>query len=461
VYFAIKILFGMHANILVPSDVLLKPLLKNRSILYNDRDMAYTRVVIVGGGFGGLNCARLLKGSKLDITLIDKTNHHLFQPLLYQVASAALSPAEVAIPIREIFRKQQNTTVIMGEVVNIEKESKQVVMGNGDRIGYDYLVLAVGARHSYFGHDGWEKFAPGLKTIKDALHIREQILVSFEKAERLDSISEAAKYLNFVIIGGGPTGVEMAGAIAEIAHKTMFKNFRRIKPEKSKIYLLEAAPYILPMYPESLSMRAQRDLEKLGVSVLTGKKVTEVNDEGVQIEGGFFPCKNVIWAAGNQASPLLKTLGTPLDRAGRVVVEPDLSIPNHPEIFVIGDAACSIGKDGKPLPGIAPTAIQQGKYLAKLLKNRLPKELRPAFSYFDKGSMATIGKAKAVVVFRKLHFSGFIAWLMWCFIHVVYLIGFRSRMSVMLEWIFFYLTGHRGARLIYSSVESHLPKSSL
>lgn len=420
--------------------------------------MAYVRVVIVGGGFGGLTCARLLNRCRLDVTLIDKTNHHLFQPLLYQVASAALSPAEIAIPIREILRKQSNATVIMGEVVRVDKENKHLVMGNGDTIGFDYLVLAVGARHSYFGHDEWEKSAPGLKTVKDALHIREQILISFEKAERLDSITEASKYLNFVIIGGGPTGVEMAGAIAEIAHKTMFKNFRHIKPEKSKIYLIEAAPNILPMYPESLSQRARKDLEKLGVSVLTNTKVIDVTAEGVQVEGRFLPCKNVIWAAGNQASAILKTLEIPLDRSGRAMVESDLSIPGHPDIFVIGDAAFFPGKDGKPLPGIAPTAIQQGKYVAKILKKQLAKGQRPSFQYFDKGSMATIGKAKAIAMIGEFRFSGFLAWLMWCFIHIAYLIGFRNRMSVMLEWMFFYLTGHRGARLIYSSVESNLPK---
>ncbi len=419
--------------------------------------MAYTRVVIVGGGFGGLNCAKHLKKTKLDILLIDKTNHHLFQPLLYQVASAALSPGEIAIPIREIVRKQSNTSVIMGDVVQVDKKLRQIVLRNGDRIGYDFLVLAVGARHSYFGNDAWEQFAPGLKTVKDALHIREEILISFEKAERLDSISEAAKYLNFVIIGGGPTGVEMAGAIAEIAHKTMFKNFRRIRPEKSKIYLIEAAPQILPVYPEKLALRAKRDLESLGVFVITGKKVTNVNADGVQVEETFYPCKNIIWAAGNQAAPLLKTLEVPLDRAGRVVVEPDLSIPGNPEIFVIGDAAAAMGKDGKPLPGIAPTAIQQGAYVAKIIKKGIPKESRPAFRYFDKGSMATIGKAKAVAMVGKLQMTGIVAWCMWCFIHIVYLIGFRNRLAVMIEWIIFYLTGQRGARLIYSSVETDLP----
>jgi NADH dehydrogenase len=423
--------------------------------------MAYTRVLIVGGGFAGLTAAKALKNVKMDILLIDKTNHHLFQPLLYQVASAALSPGEIAIPIREVLRKQENTSVIMGDVVNIDKKQKQVVLFNGEKIGYDYLILAVGARHSYFGNDKWEAYAPGLKTIKDAISIREEILISFEKAERIDSISEAAKYLNFVIIGGGPTGVEMAGAIAEIAHKTMFKNFRRIRPEKSKIFLIEAAPHILPTYPEKLGKSAMKDLEKLGVRVITGKKVTNITEEGVQVEEEFYPCKNIIWAAGNQASPLLKTLDVPLDRQGRVLVEADLSIPGNPEIFVVGDAACCMGKNGKPLPGIAPTAIQEGKYVAKVIKNRLPKEGRSPFRYLDKGSMATIGKGKAIAMVGNFQFTGLTAWLMWCFIHIIYLIGFRNRLGVFIEWISFYLTGQRGARLIYSSIEERLTSSEI
>lgn len=422
--------------------------------------MAYPKVVIIGGGFGGLNVAKSLKDADLEVLLIDKTNHHLFQPMLYQVATAAISPGQIAIPIREILRHQQNTTVIMGDVVAVEKDKKEVVLGNGDRFSYDYLVLAVGARHAYFGNDQWEAFAPGLKTIADAIKIREQVLISFEKAERMYDQEQAAKYLNFVIIGGGPTGVEMAGAIAEIAYKTMFKNFRRIKPENSKIYLVEATPYILPVYPEKLSLIARADLEDLGVIVMTGKKVTGINENGVQVEDQFLDSKNIIWAAGNQASPLLKTLNVPLDRQDRAIVEPDLSIPEHPEIFVIGDAAMSLGEDGKPLPGIAPTAIQQGKYVAKLIKKQIPKEQREPFHYFDKGYMATIGKAKAVAKVGKLQFSGFIAWAAWCFIHIVYLIGFRNRLAVMIEWFYSFLTGQRGIRLIYHSLEHELPKKN-
>jgi NADH:ubiquinone reductase (H+-translocating) len=422
--------------------------------------MANKKVVIIGAGFGGLNVAKALKKTKLDILVVDKTNHHLFQPLLYQVASAALSPGEIGIPIREILRKQENTTVLMGDVAQVDKINRQVVLANGERITYDYLVLAVGARHSYFGNDPWEKFAPGLKTIKDALRIREDVLLSFETAERLDNPALAAPYLNFVVIGGGPTGVEMAGAIAEIARKTLFKNFRRIDPEKSKVYLIEAAPHILPMYPPALSERARQDLEKIGVVVLEGKKVTNITAEGVEVEGMFYPCKNVIWAAGNQASDLLKTLDVPLDRQGRVIVEADMSIPNHPEVFVIGDAACAMGKDQKPLPGVSPVAIQEGKYVSKIIGKEIPKEKRKPFRYFDKGSMATIGKGKAIAVIGKFQFTGVIAWLMWCFVHIVYLIGFRNRLTVMLEWMISYLTGQRGARLIYSSVEKSLPKNN-
>jgi len=421
--------------------------------------MRQSKVVIVGGGFGGLNIAKALKRSRKDILLIEKTNHHLFQPLLYQVASAALSPADIATPLREVLRNNNNVTVLMGEVVKVNKQEKVVVLEDGEKVGYDFLVLAVGARHSYFGNDQWEKYAPGLKTIRDALHIRQHVLLSFEIAERIDDPKESAKYLSFVVIGGGPTGVEMAGAIAEIAYKTMFKNFRRINPAKAKIYLIEAMPQILPMYSERLSQRAKKDLEKDGIIVMNGKKVTEINENGVRIEGEFIDSHNVIWAAGNQAAPVLKTLDVPLDRQGRVLVEPDLSIPGHPEIFVIGDAACSIGKDGKPLPGIAPTAIQQASYVTKILAKEIPKANRKPFRYFDKGSMATIGKFKAVAQIRKLELTGFLAWAVWCFIHILYLVGFKNRLSVMMHWSMMYFTAKRGARLIYRPIEKHEPSS--
>lgn len=426
-----------------------------------EKTMANAKVVIIGGGFGGLNVAKTLKNTQLDVLVIDKTNHHLFQPLLYEVATAAISPGDIAAPLREILRYQQNTTVIMGEVVAVDKNAKQVTISNGNKISYDYLVISIGARHSYFGRDDWEPFAPGLKTISDALKIREQVLISFEQAERLDNPSESAKFLNFVIIGGGPTGVEMAGAIAEIANKTLFKNFRRIKPEESKIYLIEALPQILPMYPDQLAKKATHALESMGVKVLTGKKVTDINSNGVQIEGMFIESMNIIWAAGNQVSPLLKSLDVPLDRAGRVIVGPDLSIPDRPEVFVIGDAAHLVGKDGKPLPGVAPVAMQEGRYVAKIIKQGLSKERRLPFVYFDKGSMATIGKAKAIAMFGKIQLSGFFAWLMWAFVHIMFLIGFRNRLTVMLEWAAMMFTGKRGVRLITHPIDNKTPQNSL
>jgi NADH:ubiquinone reductase (H+-translocating) len=422
--------------------------------------MAYPRVVIVGGGFGGLSLAKKLGGEKFDVWVVDKTNHHLFQPLLYQVASAALSPGDIAVPIREILSPYSNITVMMGEVTNINKKDKFLTLANGDQLRFDYLILAVGARHSYFGHDEWENDAPGLKTLSDALKIRERILISFEKAERSDSISEAKRYLNFVIIGGGPTGVEMAGAIAEIAYDTMLRNFRRIDTKKSKIYLVEGAPHILPFYPEKLSMKAAHYLEKFGVRVITGKMVTKVSHEGVQIGDDFIPSGNVIWAAGNQASPLLKKLDVPLDKQGRVVVDYDLSIPDHPNVFVIGDAAAAKGKDGKFFPALAPVAVQQGRYVANLIKRKLAKEQRPPFRYFDKGTMATVGKTKAVGMFGRFKFSGIFAWFGWCFVHIMYLIGFRNKLIVLTQWLFAYFTGKRGARLINRSIEEELPRSS-
>ncbi len=420
--------------------------------------VSYTKVVILGGGFAGLNAAKTLGNTKLDVWLIDKTNHHLFQPLLYQVASAALSPGDIAVPIREILSPYENITVLMGDVVAIDKTKKEIVLKDGDRVGYEYLIIALGARHSYFGRDDWEAFAPGLKTLGDALKIRERILVSFEKAERCDSISEAKKYLNFVIIGGGPTGVEMAGSIAEIAYETMLKDFRRIDTSKTKIYLIEASPHILPVYPERLSEKAKKYLEGFGVNVITGKRVTNITEEGVTIENLFIPTENILWAAGNQASPILQSLNVPLDRQGRVIVDADLSIPDHPEVFVLGDAACAMDQKGKPLPGLAPVAVQQGRYVAHILRKRLPKSQRPPFRYFDKGTMATIGKTKAIGTFGKMQFSGLFAWLGWCFVHILYLVGFRNRLVVITQWLFSYFSSQRGARLIYRSTEMNIKK---
>ena len=345
----------------------------------------------------------------------------------------------------------------MGSILAIHKEQKQLELANGDVIGYDYLVIAPGARHCYFGQDHWESLAPGLKTISDALNIREKILLSFETAERLDSIKEAAKYLNFVVIGGGPTGVEMAGAIAEIARTTLLENFRRIRPEKSKVFLLEALPHILPSYSIKLSDEAKKDLEHLGVRVITGKRVTRISEQGVEMDGEFLETKNVIWAAGNQASPLLKTLDVPLDKQGRVFVQEDLSISGYPEIFVIVDAAHAKGENGLPLPSVASVAVQQGRYVANLLKHlNSPKQKKP-FRYKDKGNMATIGKGKAIAQIGKLEFWGLLAWLIWGVVHILYLVGFRNRLRVVIEWLVVFATGQRGVRVIRGEVDSSLP----
>lgn len=418
--------------------------------------MTQTKIVIVGGGFGGISAAKALAKGPFDIWLIDKKNHHLFQPLLYEVATAALSAEDIATPIREILREEKNITVIMGEIFSIDKEKKELIFKNGGKFSYDILILAPGSKHSYFGNDKWEAHAPGIKTLVDALQIREKILMSFEKAERCDVISQAEKYLNFAIIGAGPTGVEIAGAIAEIAYKTMLKNFRRIKTSKSKIYLIEGTNQVLPLYPEKLGKKAKIYLEKFGVKVLLGKRVTNINENGVEIEGKFIESTNVIWAAGNQASPLLKTLNVPLNRAGRVIVKSDLTIEGYPDIFVIGDAAHATNKKGIAFPALAPVAVQQGRYIAKMLRSKLPQDKRPPFKYFDKGSMATIGKKRAVGIFKKIQFSGFIAWFAWAFIHIMYLVNFRNRILVFVQWVFSYFTGQKGARLINRSLEEEL-----
>ncbi|MBE9531121.1 MAG: NAD(P)/FAD-dependent oxidoreductase [Proteobacteria bacterium] len=415
--------------------------------------MQYEKVVIIGGGFGGLYVAKSLKKGPAEVLVIDKMNHHLFQPLLYQVASAALAPSDIARPIREILYKQKNAVVIMGEVIGIDKEKQKVLLSDGVEYDYDYLVIAVGNRHSYFGNDEWEQYAPGLKNLNDALLIRERILKSFERAERCDRISEAEKYLKFVIVGGGPTGVELAGSLAEVAHQTMLKNFRRINPDKSRIYLIEAGPRLLPEFASELSERAQKDLHELGVIVLTDTKVTGIDGTRVQIGEEQIETQNVIWAAGNKASPLLKTLGAPLDPQGLVIVQPDMSIPDYPMVFVIGDAAHCKGKDGKLLPAMAPVAIQQAFYVAEIIRQGTSSQERKPFSYFDKGQMATIGKKKALVMVGKYRFSGYFAWLLWCIIHIMYLIGYKNRFRVMAEWFYLYMTGGRGSRLINSELE--------
>jgi NADH:ubiquinone reductase (H+-translocating) len=422
---------------------------------------AKPKVIIIGGGFGGINAAKALRRTDVDLVVIDRSNHHLFQPLLYQVATAALSPGNIAMPIREILRDQQNTSVIMGEVITIDKERKEILMAHGEIAKYDYLIIAPGARHSYFGHPEWEPLAPGLKNLNDAIKIRENILLAFERAERSTSPEEVERLLRFVIIGGGPTGVELAGAIAEIAHKTLFRDFRNIKPDHSEILLFEGSHRLLHTFPEKLSAIAQRDLEKMGVKIATGTHVTKIDEDGVYIGEKFIPTCHIIWAAGNHASPLLKTLNCELDRASRAIVEKDLSIPGYPNVFVIGDAANVKGENGNPLPGIAPVAIQQGRYVAKIIdKNISPSEREP-FSYWDKGTLATIGRAKAVGTVGKRLLSGLTAWFAWCLIHIFYLVSFPNRILVMIQWFFWYLSSERYVRLIKKPIFNENQKKNL
>jgi NADH dehydrogenase len=405
------------------------------------------RVIIVGGGFGGLTCAKKINSDNIDLIVIDKTNHHLFQPLLYQVAAAALSPGDIAVPIRGILSNKNNVQVILSEVLSINKEESSIRLKDRE-MKFDYLVLAPGSSHSYFGKNEWEKFAPGLKTLNDALTIRENILRSFEEAEISEDKNVRNECLTFLIIGGGPTGVEMAGAIAEIAKKTMLKNFRNINPEEAKVILVEAGPRILPVYSEKLSSIAKKDLEAMGVKVLINTKITNVLSGAVEMGAEVIKSRNIIWAAGNVTSPLLKSLNIELDRAGRIKVEPDLSVKGWRNIFVIGDAAFIVDKHGNMLPGIAPVAMQQGNYVAKLINSEVKGIARRPFIFFDKGMMATIGKARAVARIGKLEFSEWFAWFLWSFIHIFFLITFRNRFRVMGEWIMYYFTGRRGVRLI-------------
>lgn len=405
------------------------------------------KIVIIGGGFGGICAAQEFGNFHADITLIDKTNYHLFQPLLYQVATAALSPADIATPIRAVLSKQKNITVVMDEVTSIDRTNRKVNTKTAE-YSFDYLVVATGSRHSYFGKDEWEKYAPGLKTLNDALNVREKILWSLEMAERIEDKDSQKKYLTYIVVGGGPTGVEMAGAIAEIVKISLMKDFHNFKVDDTRVYLIEALPKLLSTYPDDLSEKANKELETLGVKVLLNTRVTDVNNNCVQIGDTSIETTNIIWAAGNTISPLLRSLNTELDRVGRVIVNPDLSLKDDSNIFIIGDAAASKDKNGNLLPGIAPVAMQQGRYVARIIKEGKDHDLREPFVYFDKGTMATIGRAKAVVYIGKLKFSGLFAWLLWCVIHIFYLITFRNRFKVMAEWMWYYITFRHGIRLI-------------
>jgi NADH:ubiquinone reductase (H+-translocating) len=451
------------------------------------------RVVIVGAGFGGLNAAQALAKAGIQtnvrITVIDRENHHTFQPLLYQVATAGLSPGEIAAPIRSILRAHKNIEVLMAEVTGFDLDRRTVKIPDAE-IPYDYLIVAAGASHAYFGHDEWEPYAPGLKTIEDALEIRRRVLLAFELAERHTALGEAAPPLNFVVVGGGPTGVELAGTLAEISRHALAHEFRSIDPARTHILLLEGGPRVLPAYAEDMSRSAQEQLHRLGVEVRTSTTVTQIEPGAVYAGNTRLPATVILWAAGVAASSLGKSLGAPVDRAGRVLVQPDLSLPGHPEVFVIGDLAALKDEHGKLLPGVAPVAMQQGTYVAKLIRQELksaelksagapfsaegaphlasltrkpalslPKggnsDSRPPFRYWDKGSLATIGRAAAVAEFGRIHISGFLAWLAWLFIHILFLIGFRNRLLVFIQWAWSYVTYERGARLITGS--TYLP----
>jgi NADH dehydrogenase len=425
------------------------------------------RVVIVGAGFGGLNAAEKLAGAPVKITVIDRKNYHTFQPLLYQVATAGLSPGEIAGPIRSILSRHKNVEVLMAEVTGFDLDSRVVqIAGQGEaqEIPYDSLIVAAGASHAYFGHDEWEVLAPGLKTIEDALEIRRRVLLAFELAERHAQAGEADRPLNFVVVGGGPTGVELAGTLAEICRHALAQDFRAIDPRRSHIHLIEGCPHVLPAYPEDLSRSALEQLQRLGVEVLTSAMVTKIEPGVVYMGATRMNAEVILWAAGVAASPLGNKLGVPIDRAGRVLVAPDLSIPNHPEVFVIGDLAALNDASGKLLPGVAPVAILEGRFVGKLIRHEVqhqmefarssatPKPLpRPPFHYFDKGNLATIGRAAAVAQFGKIHISGFMAWLAWLFVHIFFLIGFRNRVLVFVQWAWSYFTYERGARLITGS----------
>ena len=410
------------------------------------------KVVIVGAGFGGLTAARRIARLPVEVTLLDRRNHHIFQPLLYQVATAGLSPGEIAAPIRSILRARPNLEVLLEEVIDFKLEQKQVITKE-QTLDYDFLVIASGATHAYFGHEEWEPLAPGLKTIEDALEIRRRVLLAFELAERQNQTAANKSPLQFVVIGAGPTGVELAGTLAEIAHHALNHEFRNIEPQQTRILLIEGGPRVLPAYSEELSRKAEAQLRRLGVEVRTSHMVTGIERGAVLVGNERIAGPVVLWAAGVAASPLGRKLGVPVDRAGRVLVQPDLSVPGHPEVFVIGDLAALNDENGKMLPGVAQVAIQQGKCVAEMISRDLENQSRRNFHYHDKGSLATIGRAAAVAQIGKFELSGYFAWLAWLFIHILFLIGFRNRLLVMIQWAWSYLTYERGARLITGSDE--------
>lgn len=417
-------------------------------------------VVIVGGGFAGIHAARGLKKAAVDITLLDRTNHYLFQPLLYQVATAMLAPSDITVPIRFLLRKQKNTRVLMAQVDRIVPEEKKVIASDGSmELTYDYLILATGARHSYFGNDDWELNAPGLKSLEDALEIRRRFLLAFEHAETCATNEELRELQTFVVVGGGPTGVELAGMLPSVAMDAIREDFRRVNTRETRVILLEGGPRILPTFPESLGTRAAEDLRKLGVDVRTGALVTRIEDDAVYVGDERIGTRNVYWAAGNAASPLARSLGVELDRAGRVLVNPDLTVPDHPEIFVVGDLAAARNKAGSPVPGVAPAAMQGGDSVARNIRRLLDGKSTAPFKYLNKGDLATIGRHKAVAKLGSFQFGGYLAWVIWLFVHLMYLVGFRNRVSVLIQWAYAYFTYERGVRLITGAVGTHLQRS--
>jgi NADH dehydrogenase len=406
------------------------------------------KVVIVGGGFAGLYAAKALAGLPVEVTLVDRKNHHTFQPLLYQVATAVLSPGEIASPLRRILHRARNTEVLLGEVVGFDTAARRVMLKDGAELAYDYLIVAAGARHSYFGHEDWARDAPGLKTVEDAIEIRRRVLLAFEHAEREAYLTGKHQPLSFAVIGGGPTGVELAGAIADIARRALAKDFKAIDTTQARVTVFEGAPHILGVYPEELSLKARRQLEELGVEVRTNSLVSAVEPGRIKVGEEWIPASVILWATGVAASPLGKALGAPIDRAGRVLVEPDLSLPGHPNVFVLGDMASLKDTNGTVVPGLGAAATQEGKDTAANIARDLRGEKRIPFRYKDKGSMATIGRNRAVAQIGKLQFTGLIAWLLWAFVHVFLLIGFKNRLMTMREWMWAYFTRERSARLI-------------
>jgi NADH:ubiquinone reductase (H+-translocating) len=410
--------------------------------------MPHKQVVIIGGGFGGLTAAQLLRDA--DVWLIDRTNHHLFQPLLYQVATAALSPGDIAWPLRTIFRRHPNVRVVMDEVLFIDRAARLVRLRDSAPIAFDVLIVAPGSRHSYFGHDAWEQSAPGIKTLVDAVHLREKMLLAFEEAERRRVATGTVDRLNFVIVGGGPTGVELAGALAELGRKALGPDFPNLRLDDLDILLVEGGSRILPEFNPDLSAKAKTALERKGVTIKLNSLVSEIRADGVVIGSEFVRSTNIIWAAGNRASPLLNSLAVPQDGSGRIKVQPDLTIPGDSWIFVIGDAAHCADAGGNPLPGLAPVAVQQGRYVAMLIPRETAQDQLRPYAYVKRGKLATIGRAQAVAQIGRLHLSGLVAWLLWSVVHIYFLIWFRNRVRVMSEWIWYYLTFKPGARIIYT-----------